>query len=357
MYNGVHVGARGGTLCVVFHTKQLVFTTLDKVCQPCETSMDDGVNPFRLCWAGRHQQRLIVQPYTVHCLSSFLSTGGIHEMFFCVANMTEWYRMFVKQVMWVPSTSSTSFLKLLRPLFSWLVYFLFSFFATHSASAIWCVSQNGRFHGWHGSESHGCPQSMVLCNVTLGWMWDIFPLDICQKGILRLIFQIRNELPRCLWFSSPGGDPCFCDIFGVYFRYLLISATLSFVGGAMGMLAIFGCFHVCNLNWPEDFRHQKSSMFAEWLSIVYKLWSVACFFLSGCPDPRKVRWSEAVHGRNVMNMWIVLHKRCISIQSQEWCPRLWSLMWSLGSLIIYAGCIHFLGAWYIYIYVCSIRTI
>ena len=118
MYNGVHVGARGGTLCAVFHTKQLVFTTLDKVCQPCETSMDDGVNPFRLCWAGRHQQRLIVQPHTVHCLSSFLSTGGIHEMFFCVANMTEWYRMFVKQVMWVPSTSSTSFQKLLRPLFS-----------------------------------------------------------------------------------------------------------------------------------------------------------------------------------------------------------------------------------------------
>lgn len=117
--------------------------------------------------------------------------------------------------MWVPSTSSTSFLKLLRPLFSWLVYFLFSFFATHSASAI-CVSQNGRFHGWHGSESHRCPQSMVLCNVKLGWMWDIFPLDICKKGYygyLRLIFQIRNELPRCLWFSSPGGDHCFCDIF------------------------------------------------------------------------------------------------------------------------------------------------
>lgn len=182
---GVHVGARGGTLWhLVFHPQLLRSQklTLDKVCQPCDTSMDDGVNHFRLCWAGRHQQRLIVQPHTVHCLSSFRSTGGTHEMFFCVAKMTEWYIMFVKQVMWVPSTSSISFLNLLRPLFSWLVYFLFSFFATHSASAIWCVSQNGRFHGWHGSESHRCPQSMVLCNVKLGWMWDIFPLDICKKG-------------------------------------------------------------------------------------------------------------------------------------------------------------------------------
>lgn len=116
----------------------------------------------------------------VHCLSSFRSTGGTHEMFFCVAKMTDWYRMFVEQVMWVPSTSSISFLNLLRPLFSWL--FFFSFFATHSASAIWCVSQNGRFHGWHGSESHRCPPSMVLCNVKLGWMWDTFPLDICKKG-------------------------------------------------------------------------------------------------------------------------------------------------------------------------------
>lgn len=112
----------------------------------------------------------------------FAPLEALMRCFFCVAKMTEWYIMFVKQVMWVPSTSSISFLNLLRPLFSWLVYFLFSFFATHSASAIWCVSQNGRFHGWHGSESHRCPQSMVLCNVKLGWMWDIFPLDICKKG-------------------------------------------------------------------------------------------------------------------------------------------------------------------------------
>ena len=183
--NLVHVGARLWHLRwhLVFHPQAVTksLPTLDKVCQPCDTSMDDGVNPFRLCWAMLTSAKTdcsATHQFIVYLL--FAPLEALMRCFFCVAKMTDWYRMFVKQVMWVPSTSSISFLNLLRPLFSWL--FFFSFFATHSASAIWCVSQNGRFHGWHGSESHRCPQSMVLCNVKLGWMWDTFPLDICKKG-------------------------------------------------------------------------------------------------------------------------------------------------------------------------------